>query len=389
MHSFNLKSNSADWALLEIITNYEAGFIRRGLLGQIIYLIADNSHIDIRILITVFVIPPWIFVASFLIYKFRKYGIRWWLLAIIGVGLLASVVRKDFIIYTLFIALLYIYRSRQSVSVRISGMSLVSVIMLLTYEPAMFLCLGFTALLVLRDKTLPRIACLIYPVVLCITMLILLRSTGSTGIGNTIYDSWIKINPDGFVISDEVKNSLDWSVSDSIRYNLGILMPEFNLFFLIKYIFFIVLIPYIYISYMYADTYTSQRQFPYGVSTFTTLYLFFMACMLPMWIGLSCDYGRMLYHATLSSLCVAFIIPEKLTESTFPQWSLKIGESIASLFRRIPSSIYSITLLMLIFTPAYSFSYTPDYSPKMDSLFVRVMYDTWDFLSIIISHIIH
>lgn len=389
MHNLKPELESISFGQFEFFINYEAGFIRRGLPGQILYWIAETTHIDIRVLITVFVIPPWIFVLSFLLYKFRKYGIRWWLLAIIVYGMLLSIIRKDFIIYTLFIALLYIYKSRLSISVRISSMSLVSVIMLLIYEPSMFFCLGYMALLVLRDKSMSKIARATYPILLCITMLIMLKSTGSTGIGDTIYDSWLKIYPDGFAIPDYVKNSLDWSVSDSLRFNHERLMPEFHPFFLFKYLLFILLVPYIYITYMYVDTYKSPIQFPYSPSIFTTLFLFFMLCMLPMWIGLSCDYGRMLYHATLSSLCVAFIVPEKLTSSTFPRWALNISSAINRLFSRIPRTIYSITLLMIIFTPGYTFFYTPHYHLKIDSLLIRVMIDAGDFLHIILSHIFH
>lgn len=388
MLNYDLRYITKDWCVFEILTNYEAGFIRRGLLGQILYWTAEHTHINIRILIPAFLIPPWIFVGTFMICKFKKYGIRWWLLAIIGYTMLPSIIRKDFIIYALFISVLYIYRSRKSVCLRISAMSLVSVIMLLIYEPAMFMSLGFIALLVIRDKSLPKAARTAYPGILCATILILLKSTGCAGIGHSIYDSWLKINPDGFAICDLVINSLDWSLSDSIRYNHGTLMPEFHLLFLIRYVFLILLIPYIYISYMYVDTYPSSRGFPYRSSVYTTLYLFFMLCMLPMWVGLSCDYGRMLYHTTISSLCVAFILPEDITVATFPQWVKKAGAVIDCGITHIPRSIYSITLLLLIFTPAYSFYYTTDYSPKLDSLFVRVIYDTCDFISILISHIL-
>lgn len=387
--SYDLEYITQDWCVFEILTNYEAGFIRRGLLGQIMYWTAEHTHIDIRILIPAFLIPPWAFVIGFMFYKFKKYGIRWWLLAIIVYGLQVSIIRKDFIIYTLFIAALYIYRSRKSIRLRIAAMSLVSVIMLLTYEPAMFMSLGFIALLVIRDKGLPKSARVVYPSILCVTMLILLKSTGCAGIGHSIYDSWLKINPEGFKIRDLVLNSLDWSLSDSISYNHNTLMPEFNLLFLIRYVFLILLIPYIYISYMYVDTYTSSRGFPYRSSVYTTLYLFFMLCMLPMWVGLSCDYGRMLYHTTLSSLCVAFILPEDITLATLPMWAHKVGATIDRGIKHIPRSIYSITLLLLIFTPCYSFFYTPYYYPTIDSLFLRVVYDTREFISIIVSHILH
>lgn len=387
MDSLQLKACTNDWRLFEILTNYEAGFIRRGLLGQILYWIAESTHINIWILISFFVIPPWIFVAVFMLCRFRSCGLRWWLLAIIGIGMLPSVIRKDFVIYSLFIAVLYIYRSRQSVAVRISAMSLLSVVMLLIYEPAVFICLGFVVLIVLRDKNLKNFARLAYPSVICATMLILLNSTGSIGIGRVMLSSWHDMIPDGIVISDTVIDSLDWSMSDSIRYNLHILMPEFSLFFLIKYVFIILIVSYIYINYMYVDTYRVSKKFPCQPSAFTTLYVFFLICMLPMWVGLSCDYGRMLYHATLSSLCVVFILSPQQTESTFPQWALRIGETIYGFFQRIPHSIYSITILMLIFTPAYSFYYTPEYFTRSESLLVRVLTDSWDMARLIFTHI--
>lgn len=387
MHSLQFKAGTSDWSFFEILTNYEAGFIRRGLLGQLLYWIAASTHINLWVLISFFLIPSWIFVAVFMLCRFRSCGLRWWLLAIIGIGMLPSVIRKDFVIYSLFIAVLYIYRSRQSVAVRISAMSLLSVVMLLIYEPAVFMCLGFVVLIVLRDKNLTNFARVAYPCVICATMLILLKSTGSIGIGREMLSSWQDVIPDGVAISDTVINSLDWSISDSIRYNLHILMPEFSLFFLIKYVFIILIVPYIYISYMYVDTYTASKKFPYQPSAFTTLYVFFLICMLPMWVGLSCDYGRMLYHATLSSLCVAFILPQQQTESAFPQWALRTGETIFGLFQRVPHSFYSITMLMLIFTPSYSFYYTPEYFTRSESLLVRVLRDTWDMAGIIFSHI--
>lgn len=387
MHSLQFKACTNDWSLFEILTNYEAGFIRRGLLGQILYWIAVSTHINIWILISFFLIPSWIFVAAFMMYKFRNCGLRWWLLAIIGFGMLPSVIRKDFVIYALFIAVLYIYRSRQSVAVRISAISLLSVLMLLIYEPAVFMCLGFVVLIMLRDKNLTNFARVAYPSVICATMLILLKSTGSIGIGREMLSSWHGIFSDDIAISVTVINSLDWSISDSIRYNLHTLMPEFSLFLLIKYVFIILIVPYIYISYMYVDTYTSYKKFPYQPSAFTTLYVFFLICMLPMWVGLSCDYGRMLYHATLSSLCVAFILPQQQTESAYPQWAIRTGEAIFGLFQRIPHSIYSITLLMLFFTPAYTFSFVPEYFTRSEFLLVRVLADAWDMACIIFSHI--
>ncbi len=387
MHALSMKSGTIEWGIFELLTNYEAGFIRRGLFGQFLFWLSEYSHINIRILIPTFSILSWIFVLSFIIYKFKKYGIRWWLIPIIGFGLLGSVIRKDFIIYTLFIGLLYVYKSNRAVALRLSVMTAISVIMLLSYEPSFFFCLGFTALLVLRDDCLPLSARIAYPSILCLTILILLKSTGCEAIGHNIYASWQRIDPNLPVISDTVINSLDWSVRDSIRYNIDQLMPEFNMLFILKYIFILVVTPYIYITYMYVDTYTPSRGFPYGSPIYTTLYLFFMVCMLPMWAGLSCDYGRMLYHATLSSLCVAFIIPEHITRSTFPRWTLKIGESIDRAFRKIPRSVYSITLLMLLITPAYSFFYIPDYSPRNDSLLIRVLIDMNDLLRILISHI--
>lgn len=387
MHYLQFKAGASDWSFFEVLTNYEAGFIRRGLLGQLLYWIAVSTHINLWLLISFFLIPSWIFVAVFMLRKFRNCGLRWWLLAIIGFGVLPSVIRKDFVIYALFIAVLYIYRSRQSVAVRISAMSLLSVLMLLIYEPAVFMCLGFVVLVVLRDKNLTNFARVAYPSVICATMLILLKSTGSIGIGREMLSSWHGMIPDGVAISDTVIDSLDWSIRDSIRYNLHILMPEFSLFFLIKYVFIILIVPYIYISYMYVDTYTASIKFPYQPSAFTTLYVFFLICMLPMWVGLSCDYGRMLYHATLSSLCVAFILPQQQTESTFPQWALRIGQKIFGLFQRIPHSIYSITILMLIITPAYSFYYTTEYFTRSESLLVRVLTDAWDMAGVIFSHI--
>lgn len=371
MYFMSLRGGTTGWCMMEWLTNYEGGFIRRGLLGQLLYEAVKVTGIDPYIMILSVSLASFFFVGIFMIMQFRRFGIRWWLLAVLAYILMASIIRKDFIIYTLFIALLYTYRSRKSAAVRIAAMSMTSVLILMIYEPAIFMCLGLMVLVVIRDKQLPMWGRWVYPAVICATMLVLLKSTGEPGIGQRIFSSWVEVSPDIQAIPRHVMTSLDWSVGDSLDYNLSILMPEFHILSLLKYVFLIILTPYIYISYMYVDRYTPTSRFPYRPNVFTTVYLFFMLCMLPLWAGLSCDYGRLLCHATLSSLCVAFILPEKIALATLPKWSLDIGGAITGLFSRIPASVYSITLLMLIFMPEFSFQYMPDFEFNVNSLIMR------------------
>lgn len=335
------------FTLSEFTINYEGGFVRRGLLGQLIYQACSLTGCNPLILIAIICGASFTFVLGFIIRQFIRYDICWWILptSYIFSSAYICVIRKDFMVISLFILALHLYqRNNWKPWIRLMSLSLLVTIMILIYEAIGFLTLPIVALLVLNDRSyrapLPmRWIALLVPVV---AMLACSLCHGDAATASAIHQSWLPW--EGQMIPGEYHSlslwALSWTVADSLQFNESILLGTHLFGWLPKLLYRIAslaLILYIGCRYMkvmsrHADT------------GFSAIFVIIFLCMTPLWLGLSCDYGRL----SMQLFIVVFVTYRYLPRSITPQWiTSPISRINAVIDRIIPSHPATITLLLL------------------------------------------
>lgn len=346
-----------EFMLSEFSINYQGGFVRRGLLGQLIYWTCTSTGCNPLLLISILCGVSFVFVAGFIIRQFIRHGICWWILPTTYMFSSACicVIRKDFIVISLFILALHLYRRNNwKPWIRLMSLSLLATIMILIYEAIGFLALPVVALLALNDRSyhapLPmRMLALLLPVG---AMLASSLCHGDAATASAIHQSWLQW--DGQMIIDghmsRSLQALSWTVTDSLQTNESILLGPQITGWASKTLYRIASLAIIlYIGCRYLKVMSRHR-----ADGFSPIFVIIFLCMTPLWLGLSCDYGRLSMQLFIMTLTTYWYAPCGIA----PQWLTTPASHInTAIDRIIPSQPATITLLLLLtgLAPTYFF----------------------------------
>ncbi len=114
LHTIRLSTSSgalSTYEFSEFLINFQGGFVRRGLLGEILFWFTSTTGINPQITISIICALFYIGVTWFFFVKFKERGYRWWLLlSPFMCGFVVYVIRKDFILYAVVIGMMYLIR---------------------------------------------------------------------------------------------------------------------------------------------------------------------------------------------------------------------------------------------------------------------------------------
>lgn len=190
--------NISDWLI-----NYEGGFVRRGIIGQIIWECYRHIPFDILGFINIFTLICTIVLAIVTTYCFYKYKVSWILLpTILMFGNFATTditwFRRDALMLLLILLIFYLYRKYVTAcsnrSMWYIAFSLIGIFLILMHE-ASFFC--FVPLIMVhyffyRNKSLLKRAVntlfIALPLIVAMGLVCLYR--GDIETGNKIWESW-------------------------------------------------------------------------------------------------------------------------------------------------------------------------------------------------------
>ena len=93
-----------DFCWSEFLINFEGGFVRRGLIGELLYFFSMSTGLQPAWIFVPVCVIAYIFVTWFLYNKFKGYGIIWWLVfSPLLCGHTTDLIRKDYIMYCFII----------------------------------------------------------------------------------------------------------------------------------------------------------------------------------------------------------------------------------------------------------------------------------------------
>ncbi len=341
--------------LIEFMSNYQGGFLRRGLLGELLFWFTSFSHIDFRWLAIPLAVGCFLVIVFFLWRKFKQYQIHWWLLPMsycLGASY-GCLIRKDFIIIALLAVMLFCLKSDKiKLAYRFLIVTILSVIVLLMYEPAFFMFIPILWLTIWRDNQINISLKYIY--IYTGLMILTMISLTFFGIGNIetaeqMHASWHNLMPAH--IEPEISQNerfLGWGLADSLKMN-GSVFFSFGWTSELYKIIVLIVTPYIFMRFPFVAIYGKKR-FPCSYGVWSAVILFQVLSQLPLWLGLSIDFGRMFMHVFVTSALYVFIMPKRVINRTFSfqsvNWVGKLNNFIDCI---IPNRLLTLMFIMMFY----------------------------------------
>lgn len=365
----------------EFLINYQGGFVRRGVVGELLFQFCKPLGINpIYVIVPVCVICALAFLYV-LVRLFRKENLCLWILPTYYVCGGADYIRKDFIIM-LFV--LWLFRqipkllegSRNTVPV-----ILVMVLLLNIHEASFFIFYPVLCVYLLFAKfnKMPlrtRFAIIVAPVAM---MLLLCVFKGSRECCEGIFNSWEYAYPNAYESmgsSDNAITALTWETLLAVNRHVNMNFftgPLFKCSPLIIKPFVVALILYVMvqISFLHqrnsAEYWTKTRSFVFCA-------LMQLIALLPMFTILSCDFRRICFYWTVSSFLTYFFLSGiPLTFGRIERINLPLRR-LSEIIAKPLSPIYPFILLLLLGVPYTGNSIVNYMSPLGQKVFSNAIW---------------
>lgn len=355
--------NYNGFSFTEFLINFEAGFVRRGALGEALYGLCSATGISPFPVIIAICVAAWIAVLVFFFTKFRQKGYCWWfLLSPLVLGYTGDIIRKDFLCYLVVIAMMYLMARPIDTNLRCVALTLLGVAGMMLHEAFIFFGIPIVALFLFSDKS-TRAWSVVFSVVSVACFLFLCHFKGDAGMARSIVDSWNSILPQP-ILEYKVRNSigaLGWGTRATMLFHLGVNI--YNSAF-VGYSG-VVLRPLFAVCAYYMVTnfiFVFRRDSPQtrmDCTNLSMLYLLSLICLLPMFTVLSCDYIRIYQYAAVSSLAAFLMLPADRIARMFPRRFVCLTEWINAHINRVVIPTKGLMIILLFVMSPAPWSYSP------------------------------
>lgn len=347
----------------EFLVNFSGGFVRRGLLGEVLYDFSQTTGISPFPLILGISIICVAFVMTFFLKAFVKRDMNWWIvLSPLFCGFLVYFVRKDFMQYALLIGVLLMLRRWRGNPWNIAAVCALSILGLLLHEAYLFWAIPLTVLAIYavsRSAAAATVSALTF--LGCFGVLSVFK--GDAANVTTIMASWNSLGVGLETCGTSIK-ALEWESVNTFLYHLranfhamGATGAEGWLGVVIQPIFFMV-------TYYFISNFSRvfrKKGTDFNEDDRTNLSAVYLLCaltMLPMFTVLSCDYGRLYQYLFVSAYATVLILPRDVCSAMFPRrCRAAVSRLNASIWRYLtPTKGIMIILLLLLSAAPYGFS---------------------------------
>lgn len=348
------------FAITEFLINYQGGFVRRGLIGEGLYQFCSFTGTDPKYIILPGCIAAFVIYTTIIIVLFRKNSLSLWILPTYYALCGGDCIRKDYMVMLLVLLILYLLKknSKNASSMRLLGITCISVFMLNVHEASFFIILPLAFTYILFAKNEITISeRLIHIIISTCTFLIISIYKGDPETATKICESWGSIAPYENINLAGIDNSitaLTWTFQYAADFHKHINFASGPGW---KYAG-TILRPIVLLSILYLVihvTLVGKREyadFPKQVSRLVNLALFQLVSLSPMFTILSCDFRRCCFYWTMSTLS-SFILLKDI-ELTLPGKHLlnRITTPISRIFA-LKAPLWIVYALLLCISVPY------------------------------------
>ena len=364
----------------EFLISYRGGYVRRGLLGEILYQLATKCGVDIQYVIVAIVWLAFIGFAYVFVRLMRKNNVCWWIIPLNFTFFGADFVRKDYLCMLFVVGIIY-YLNRDSMNrwLRYIAICLLSIILYNLHEAFFFIIGPFaTYYIVYKDRAFKFFAVrLLWQVPIWGCFIILLKYHGDASTALAIQNSWHELYPSQIPLIDETAceitstesnslTALGWTTMEIIRFHLTriyvhrdlyLSIPELPGYMVMPFFYFLLMFFYSYSHYIFNK---SSTQFNLqNKASFFLVVLFVFVSMSPLFFGLSCDIARLCMYWSMTTMSILFIFGQKKVDELFPVSfngiSRKVVARVDNAVKR--PKLVCVIILLFIGSPVYTYRF--------------------------------
>ena len=352
------------WYISEFLINYQGGFVRRGLIGEILFFFVKNFTINVEWTIKIISLICFAAVCVFFVRSFLKKGYSLYILPLcffLGGAILSNNwIRKDYLCLCCLIPILWLYnKDNLSILVKYLIINVLAVFIILNHEVFAFFALPILFLLLFNQHkskgTLQSIVLSLLCLLPCIlAFLLTLVKHGDNEIAQAIWNSWCTLFNQEI---SEVKyqsaiGAIGWTSKWALAFHFkkNFLAIDKNILSLLIWCITFPIIYYIATNALLVfrkneNSFTNRHK-----TALSSILIFQLACLSPVLIALSCDYLRIIFYWTASSFAVFLLIPMNKTEQLFPVVFINFVERTNQLLTNILRPSKTILVFLMMFT---------------------------------------
>ena len=360
------------WGFTEFLINFQGGYVRRGLLGEILHYFCVNTGCSPNYI--VYPLCLFCFVGFFFFMcKIIKELQFCWLVLLTNYGIFgADLIRKDYMIFLLLIAALWLYSHIRQHALRFFSPLFIIVVMLHFHEASFFYCVPVYFLILFSDKKsfLSFAEKVGQVVVITVTMGIICLCKGDKTTVDAIVNSWQVVYPETYhQLSTASLAAIGWDsfstfsfhfeenfVHGTIPYSGFILRP----IALMVVLFLMVRVGLNH--YLKAHILLVDR--------FIYISLILLLTLVPMFTVLSCDFRRVVFYWVISSIIAFFNLKNERIFLMNTSLSQNGVVWIRNLILK-PCKGRTLCILFLIFGIPFNSNALYQYGPPPLSLMIR------------------
>lgn len=326
---YNYVYNFQYYSFADVFINYQGGFVRRGLMGEMLYRLHGLSFDPLHTALLLCLVA-YLTIVMFMVKGFKRRGYSLGLLCVSflvgGVGIFGiCFFRRDFIELCI---LLIIVKAWTKVDFRLWLVlaNALTVIAILLHEPYAFYGLPIVVLLTFlkTNKITRSLLCWIPSFA---AFLLCLKYSGNAEVYAAIMQS---IKPYA-----DYHNVIEFFTFDSLsvmRMHL-----YYNFFAVLNHLPTIIgsILVTLYYGANATSQYTNTCVSPQERTNYFALLSFLMLCQIPMFTVLSIDYTRTCIYASISAYIVFFCLDTESCTKLLPRWYRNLTERVLTTMNRI------------------------------------------------------
>lgn len=341
------------WGVSELLINYQGGYVRRGVLGEVLLQISNTCFLlDPRWLIALICFVALFFVLYFIARNFYEKKLCWWVLPLsICLAGAFDVVRKDYICMAIMIAMLSAFFCLRNWRSRLFYSSLLILLALNIHECYFFICVPFMMLLYITEQSLHKVYKWLCVCAIVMMMAVVCLNKGDASVAASIYQSWNHIFPSyqGDIPRNSI-HAIGWKTWDTVKFHI-------NMNFLYKSSFLVgwyskpilwVLTLFIFSNVLFVGSKLSGYSVAKYRHRLLSVMVFQFLSLLPMFTFLSCDNSRICFYWTVSSLIILLCVPSDKIIKAFPKFYLGIMFKLMRVLVFRKSQVIAVFLMLIV-----------------------------------------
>ncbi|MDR2474823.1 MAG: hypothetical protein LBD45_03090 [Bacteroidales bacterium] len=363
------------WNITEFLINYEGGFVRRGLTGELLLKLYQLFHIDVYWTIIIVCLIAYVLLAVFFVKGFVKKGLPVFILPFVfflgGPIIQEFLIRKDILLALLFILVLRFSLKKTVIAPIIANLLLILAILI--HETAGFYAFPVLILIYLHKyKSLFSKGSYVKAGLLsCLTLLpsvymflAVIHFHGDAGVARSIWDSWGSVPflfQDGSVPISAI-DAIAWSLKDTAILTWDYLLMARSAG-IVGIIAWCVILPSIY----YVLSNSNKLDFPllghrpsmsFNPSLLSSLLIMQFITVFPLFC-IAMDYGRWIFNWVVSTFIIFLVLPEKNLSAIIPSWISAASREISRFLNTLAGNSRGVVALicMMISFPYFKWDF--------------------------------